>query len=490
MIALVLHANGSGRRVLFSDEALTLVRVSGWTTAQIGAALDDGRSHRLSEVAAFMQPQPGSSWRDTVRSLANEDAQHPPLYYLVERASRPMFGARALGAVIGMALVAATFWLAREAIPNRRAAWYAAALAAVSPVFVLYAQQLREYGMFALISAVSTAALIRAARTSSLRWWVAYACSMALALWCASFALLLPIAHAAIVLDRRAAWRPFAVSIVAALASWTPWALAIASHWPRVVAANEWSGTAIDPLHLLAKVAFNLSTTVFDAEYGNQRWIPYLAVSSLLVGVATLVALRRIRQDESRVGLALLLLTIVPILGADLMFGAHRAASTRYLMPAYVGIIMLLAALLARLSVRWGATAGTILIAGALISSVTATSATTWWDNHGNATTPAIVAALRAEPDPLLLFEGSCASLLALAFTSPSAARVRCRAVPSDARPGTFVLSPSIGFRREASAAGLDLAEVVRAAYPSALVGTFRGAGGTDDMDTLWTARR
>jgi uncharacterized membrane protein len=490
LVAFALRANGVGRRVLFSDEAITLVRVSGWTTAEISAALDDRRTHRLSDVAAFMQSPTGSGWSGTVRSLANEDPQHPPLYYLIERASRNVFDARSLGIVVGSALVAAVFWLTSEAVPNRRAAWYAAALAAVSPVFVLYAQQLREYEMFALLTALSTAALLRAARTASARWWIVYACSMALALWCASFALLLPIAHAVVVLGRRGTWRPFTIAVLAALASWTPWAVVVATHWSRVVATNEWSGNPLDPVHLLAKVLFNLSTTVFDAEYGDERWLPYLALSCLLVTVATLSALRRTGENESRVGLALLVLTIVPILGVDLLFGAHRSASTRYLIPAYVGILVLLASLLARLSVRHGATAGAILIVGGLISSVTATSATTWWDNHGNATTPAIAAALRAEPETLLIFEGTCATLLPLAFTAPSNTRVRCRAAPSDAGRAVFVLSPSSAFRQRTSAAGLHLVEVVTAAYPSALVGSFRGAGGIEDVDTLWTARR
>jgi uncharacterized membrane protein len=490
LVALAIRGNGIGRRAVFSDETITLVRVSGWTTAAIGATLDDGRTHRLSEIAAFMRPRPDARWSETVRSLAIEDAQHPPLYYLILRVWRSAFDARGLGVVLGSALVAAIFWLAAEAIPNRRARWYAAALTVVSPVFVVYAQQLREYEMFALLTALSTAAMLRALRTSSAAWWIAYGCSLAFALWCASFALLLPIAHAAIALARRGSRRPFAIAVCAALVSWIPWAAAIATHWSTVVATNEWSASEVDPVHLLAKVGFNLSTTVFDAEYGDERWLPYLALSCLLVAVATLYALRRGGEGESRIGLALLLLTVVPILGSDLLFGAHRAASTRYLIPAYVGIVVLLASLLARLPLRYGSIAGGILIAGGLISSLSATSATTWWDNHGNATTPAIAAALRADPETLLIIEGTCGTLLALAFTIPSNTPVRCRATPADVDRSAFVFSPSTGFRRRASADGLHLVNVVRSAYPSTLVDSFRGAGGTEDVDTLWRAHR
>jgi uncharacterized membrane protein len=490
LVALAIRENGAGRRTVFSDETITLVRVSGWTTAAIGAALDDRRTHRLSEIAAFMQPRPGAGWTQTVRSLAIEDAQHPPLYYLLLRVWRSAFDARSLGVVLGSALVAAVFWLTAEAIPNRRTPWYAAALTTVSPVFVVYSQQLREYEMFALFTALSTAVLLRALRSSSPAWWIAYAGSLAFTLWCASFALLLPVAHAAIVLPRRKAERPFAIAVLAALASWIPWAVVIANHWSTVVATNEWSASEVGSGTLLAKVAFNLSTTVFDAEYGDERWFPYLAASCLLVAIATLEGLRRVREVESRAGLALLLLTVLPILGVDLVFGAHRAASTRYLIPAYLGILVLLASLLGRLPLRCGSIAGTILIAGGLISSLSATSATTWWDNHGNATTPAIAAALRAEPETVLIIEGTCGTLLALAFTTPSNTPVRCRATPADVDRSAFVFSPSTRFRRSASAAGLHLVKVVRSAYPSSLVGSFRGPGGTEDVDTLWRAHR
>lgn len=486
LVALALREHGAGRRVVLSDEAITLVRASGWTTAEIGAALDDDRTHRLRDVAAFTQPRQGSAWTDTVRSLADEDAQHPPLYYLVERVWRGSFSDRSLGIVVGSLLVAAVFWLTAEAVPNRRAAWYAAALTAVSPVFVLYAQQMREYEMFALLTALSTATLIRAARTSSAAWWGIYASLMALALWCASFALLLPIAHAAVVLGRRDALRSFVIAVFVALASWAPWMVVIATHWRTVVATNEWSGTSLDPVHLLAKVFFNVSTTVFDAEYGDARWLPYLALSSVLVAVATLNALR-VRENEGRAGLTLLLLTIVPILGVDLLFGAHRAASTRYLIPAYVGVLVLVGSLLARLSVTRGAIAGAILILGALISSLTATTAPAWWDNHGNATTPAIAAALRADRKTLI-FEGTCATLLPLALSAPSNTPVRCRAAASDAGREALVFSPSRKFRARAAAGGLRLVQLVHAAYPSTLVGSFRPAGGAEDLDTLWRA--
>jgi uncharacterized membrane protein len=489
VIAAAVRINGANGRVVLSDEAITLVRTSGWTTAEIGRALDDGRTHRLRDIAAFTKPRPSSRWTDTVRSLAIEDAQHPPLYYLAERLALPRFGPRTLGIVIGLALVVAVFLLMREAGAGEPGALCAAALAAVSPVFVLYALQLREYELFALLTALSTCVLLRAAHTGSRCCWIAYAVTMALTLWCASFALLLPLAHAAILFRRRAVWRPFLAATLAALASWVPWLLVIVTHWSRVVATNEWSAGRFSVLQLLGKTAFNVSTTLFDAEYGDARWLPYLGIVTIITVAAGVAAMRRVADDDSRTGLALVFLTILPLLLADVLFASHRSASTRYLIPAYLGVIVLLGSFLARLPGRGGAIAATIVIAGAMLSSVISTSARSWWDNYANTRTPAVAAALAARPETPLIHEGPCASMLALALAGAGDTRVRCDATAAQLDREMFVLSPSPRFLTQAKAAGFRATRVVGGTYPSALVAAFRGAPSPRDLETLWLLR-
>jgi hypothetical protein len=298
------------------------------------------------------------------------------------------------------------------------------------------------------------------------------------------------LTHAAIIIGRPRAWRPFLAATFAAIAAWTPWALVIVTHWSRVMATNEWSTGRIGTADLIAKAAFNLSTTVFDAEYGDARWILYLAIVGILVLVAVRGAFREIADDANRTGLALVVVTVLALLLPDLLFGSHRSTSTRYLVPAYLGLIVLLAAFLGRLPVRRGAASAGVLILGGFVSSVLGTSAPSWWDNHGNATTPAIAAALAASPRTPLTYEGPCESLLALAISGPRGTQVRCGITAAQLDPDAFVLSPSPTFLREAKARGFHVTPLADGSYPSPLVASFRGKRGVNDLDTLWIVRR
>lgn len=493
VLALALRANGAARHVVFSDEVITLAHVSGWSIAEIAPALDDGREHRLDELAAFTRTRAESGFGSTIRSLANEDAQQPPLYYLVARAWRAAFGdgvatLRALGPILGLVFVFAAALLAREATGTPSAGWYAAALAAVSPVFVLYTQQLGEYTLWTVLIAGTAIALVRASRSHAARWWFVYAIGLALAEWTDTFSLLLPIAFAAIVLRERGSLRAFALATAAAFAAWAPWLVVIISHSKIVAASGAWSAAPMDAMHLFAKVAFNVSTTVFDAEYGDLRWFPFLVLSLAVVVVAFVAAFRA--HGRNTVGLALAILTIVPIVAIDLVTGGHRSASTRYLMPAYIGVVLVLASYLASLPRQRAIVAAAVVFFGAFASSLIGTSAPIWWDSYASATTPAIAAVLRTSPALPLISEGPCASLLTLAIAGPPQTPVRCRSSASAAIGAAFVITPSASFRAGAERAGHQVREIVAARAPSGLVGTFRGPGAADDLDTLWVMHR
>jgi hypothetical protein len=244
----------------------------------------------------------------------------------------------------------------------------------------------------------------------------------------------------------------------------------------------------MDVSHLVAKLAFNLSTTVFDAEYGDARWFPFLALSAALVVAAFVAAVRH--RGQNSVGLALAVLTIVPIVALDIIGGTHRSASTRYLMPAYVGTLLVVAWFLAWLPRRRAIAASMVLFSGALLSSLAGTTATVWWDSYASATTPSIASVLRVSRGITLLSEGPCASLLTLALAGPLDTPVRCLADVADVGSTALIIAPSPRFRSAAARAGYRMQEVVEARAPSGLVGTFRGAGAADDLDTLWLMRR
>ena len=108
---------------------------------------------------------------------------HPPLYYIVLKAWRAVFGStefglRSLSAVCGVALVAFTYLIGRDLFNMPRGTntrgihvgLIAAFLVAIAPFSIYYSQETRMYALLATLAAVSTWTLIQLARRGAWDW--------------------------------------------------------------------------------------------------------------------------------------------------------------------------------------------------------------------------------------------------------------------------------------------------------------------------------
>jgi len=99
----------------------------------------------------------------------------PPLYYLLLYGWLHVAGTdseivmRAPSVLAGIGVVASVYWLGML-VAGRRGALIAAALAAISPLLMVYAQQARAYVWVMLALTVAAAAAIQGARDRSGRW--------------------------------------------------------------------------------------------------------------------------------------------------------------------------------------------------------------------------------------------------------------------------------------------------------------------------------
>lgn len=104
--------------------------------------------------------------------------------WMIRTGSQAEWVTRLPSAVAGVALVGATYWMAR-AFVGRRAALGAAALAAISPLITSYAQEARVYAFLMLVLVLAVGATVRATQRAegSTRLLVAGALMAFVALW-------------------------------------------------------------------------------------------------------------------------------------------------------------------------------------------------------------------------------------------------------------------------------------------------------------------
>jgi len=462
--------------LLWHDEVATRVFATGHTPEAWLAALYDGRVHTMEEVRRFQRYDGGFDVLPTITGLAKDDPQHPPLYYIAARAWVAAFGdsvsaLRSLSVVTGVALLPSLAWAAWELFRTRRAAWTAAALAASSPFFVLYAQEAREYALWSALVALHAASLLRAVRISEepsasarrqVAAWSWYALITAVALY-TSFSTTGPILAHIVFIAGRARLRPDRTSLSAAAAmavaavSFAPWALALSRHYEAFAASMRWSKEIVIPNSSLLRIqAFNASRSVIDLwpELDNgAAWVA-TALALALFASALLHVARRERRDAALLVLLIVALPVGLMLGPDLLYGGIRSVSARYMTPAWLGLLLALAAWLSAVPRREPLLA--LVLAVGLGSAWHNAGQPTVWTKGTSVGLPAIAALVNAQPTPLVvggMESHSPGSLMALANLLRDDAHMQLRTIEEEeawrlpADKAIFLLNPIPPYR-------------------------------------------
>ncbi len=205
-----------GQHVFWHDETYTALRLSGYSVMEANADVFSGKLVSISDLMTYQQPNSDRGLVDVVRSLAVDDAQHPPLYYVMARLWVDSLGMsppilRLLSVLISFLSFPLMYWLCRELLAYSSAGLrtpvserlanvtgqYAIALLAVSPFQLLYAQEAREYALLTITTMLSSVLLLRAMRLRGVPNWGLYCLSLILGLYTNPFTVLVALGHGA-----------------------------------------------------------------------------------------------------------------------------------------------------------------------------------------------------------------------------------------------------------------------------------------------------
>lgn len=401
------------RKFWYHDEATTSLRVSGF---QIGD-VTDGIVGRVVEPDSFLRFQRVNSEHgvvDTARSLAYNDPQHPPLFFVAARVWAGVFGSsisslRALAALFGVGCVLAMYWLGRELFDDRLTPLALAALTAISPFEFLYSQVAREYSLWAALVAASSAAFLRALRIASPLNWALYALLVALALLTYPLTVLVVGSHLLFVLAAfgRAGIRYFrqiVLSLAAAALVFAPWVYVMVKHRDAFSGGTNWTRDAIPFSESLRRWVVEVGLPFVD----NPALVRPLslatgALAALALALAAVAFGAFWSRGDRRAALfaTALALSSAPLLAADLAFGGTRSVVPRFIVPTLLAIEIPVAFLLSTLlrsnrRVALGAGAATLgcITIAAVLSYARSVDAPVWW-THDDGAAADNVAAVR-----------------------------------------------------------------------------------------------
>ena len=357
------------KKIFWHDEVYTKLYMSGHPRQDWTTALFNGSIIEVKDLQKYVSFNPQTTLNDTLQTLVAENPHYPPLYHIIARFWVQSFGdsiavIRSLSVVASLLIFPALYWLCWELFKSPIIGGTALAIMAVSPFFVLYAQEARDYTLWTVFILLTSGALLRAIRLENKSnhfqkknnyFWGIYGILTALSLY--TSLLTVPVITALVIyliliekfrLTRIVIFS--GIALLGAIVAFLPWLLILIANYPVFSESISWTSRFKIPLLDLVKYfSLNLSRVFFDFGWEFEQALTYLVVllALVLVGYSFYwlcsTTSRRIRYF-------ILSLTVVPasfFLVPDLLEGGVRSIVARYLMPTFLGFILAVSYLLA-----------------------------------------------------------------------------------------------------------------------------------------------
>jgi len=358
ILGIGLRSAQLDQRIFWVDEVATAVRISGYTEAEVIAAVANGTAQTPPDLWQYVQGNQRRSPRATLQALV-QSPEHAPLYFLLARQWTALWGRtpealRSLSVLLSILTLPALYWLCREWMASSLSGWLAVGLMASSPLLIAYAQEARPYSLWLLLLVLAGGMLLRSLNTGRRRDWAGYGVALSLCLYTSLLSIPLAIAQGLYLwgLEKgrltktvRRGWLAIAASFV----SFLPWLGVVLTQWNTLQRNTEWMQQPMGLVERLGIWIYTLSILVFDtpvAPLGTPLSTLQILTSLVILAAFGWAAVGLVRHTSPRIWgfvLALGLPTPLMLILADIVLGGKRSTAPRYWIPTHLALILILA---------------------------------------------------------------------------------------------------------------------------------------------------
>jgi len=417
------------KKYYWYDEAFTSLRISGYTQTEVLHEISSGQLLAPKDLMKYQRPNATKNFGDTVKSLAIEEPQLPPLYFLGVKCWAKLFGdsptaTRSFSVWMSLLAFPGLYWLCRELFGSPTVAWIALGLLAVSPLHVLYAQEARPYCLWPALILLSCASLLRAMRLQTKLSWSIYAVANILGFYTHLFSLLVALGHGiylvgtqGLTLNKKVV--SYLIASAISLLAFLPWVVILLVNKRAAVVATSWAELESNRLSLVKNWLGNIGRVFLDLGLSSNARSIYLialvAATLILVAIVGYAVYFLCSETSKQVWLFVVTVmgvTALAVVLPDVILGGIRSTKARYLFPTYLGMQIAVAYLLAsKIRSRgvptwkrqvWKVLTLVLLTRGVLSNSVIS-QAETWWTKEWGRENPAIARRIDRAPQPLVV---------------------------------------------------------------------------------------
>ena len=430
-----------GLKVYWHDETITSLHLAGYTGEDIRQQVFNGDVIDVPELLKYQYPTPQTSLMDTIRVLIKEDPQHPPFYYIVARLWMQGFGnsvavIRSVSALISLLVFPCIYWLCLELFESSFVGWVAIALSTVAPVYVVFAQEAREYSLLMVTILLSSAAFLRAMRLKTTGSWSLYAATLILGLYSLPLIVLTAIGHGLYVVLREG-WRgkktimAYLLASIAGILVFTPWILLTFNSFTKAQASTAWSSTKVPLSRLVKSWAGNISRVFFDINLDSNApaiyTIPPVLILVILIGYSVYFLVRKTSPNVYSFILIQLGISFLTLAIPDLTSGGLRSTVPRYLIPCFLWILLAVAYLLSQkiffpsslLLQRLWQVLFMVLLSAGVVSCIIYSQVDVWWNKKPSDTHVQAATLINQTYRPLIItsyYQSNLGELLSMSY--------------------------------------------------------------------------
>ncbi|GBF79485.1 glycosyltransferase family 39 protein [Aphanothece sacrum] len=423
------------QKIFWHDEVYTKLYMAGYTRQDWITSLFNGQIIGVKDVEKYLQFNPQRTLGDLLYTLAVQEPDYTPLYHIILRFWVQFLGdsitvIRSLSVVSSLLIFPALYWLSWELFNSSLIAVTSLAIMAISPFFILYAQESRDFILWTAIIILANGSLLRAirlehdlncsSRNKNYAWGI-YIILMILSFYTSLFTVSVMLAQSIyiILLER---FRLTKVVIFYCLASiinliaFLPWFIVFIVNYQAFNNSMSWISTIkISNLELLKNLSLNISRVFFDFGLPLEHTLTYII--SLISLVLVSYSVYWVCYDTApRIKYFILSMIIIPIsllLLPDLIIGGIRSLSARYLIAAFLGYILAVSYLVATKVILpifsneltnkiWTILAG-ILMSISIVSCVMNAQAKVVWFQVISYNLPEVARIINQSSSPLLI---------------------------------------------------------------------------------------
>lgn len=357
------------QKVYWHDEIFTSLHISGFLMSDWINNLFTGDILEPRQLQYYLQNHPHKTIGDTLKVLAIEDPHHPPLYYILVRVWRQVFGdsitvIRSFSAWVSLLLFPSIYWLSWQLFKQPIVSGFSLGLIAISPFYILYAQEAREYALWTVLVTLSSATLLRCIELinsqknqtyKSYLMWGFYTILTTLSFYTSLFTLFVVLAQIAytVLLNQFRLKKIFifhSISLIISIIFFTPWIIVFIANYKRYLLITSWTKEFhFSAIYLLKYWGFNLSRLFLDFDLKfNSHITNYVIIIYLILVIYSLYFL--IDNSPKKGWLFIITMMTVQLLCLlipDIIIGGVRSLSPRYLIPFYLVTHISIAYLLA-----------------------------------------------------------------------------------------------------------------------------------------------